>query len=225
MAWFRCGQSGGGGGGIPSQYLYSFTKVKEWVENGIGSSSWLDDTGVSALGEGGTYSAVEGEYLDCNSNSWAYIPIANSYYLFGIKFQVDSNFSPRQTDNWNGASCIIGQEIAGAHRDCAVVISKNGYFAFGYADSGIIETSVNALDGNTHEIYLAVLPSSLVVFIDGNQELNIAVSMSGNQMSQMGVFNSQRFGDTRTYGKVYKVGYWSYTEPTDNIIEASLPTL
>ena len=44
-------------------------------------------------------------------------------------------------------------------------------------------------------------------------------------MTKIGVGNCQKDAMFNTNCRVYRVGYWSYTEPTEDIIEESLPTL
>ena len=222
MTWFRCGASSGGN--VPAKYLYSFTKGKEWVESGIGANSWLDDTGTVALNEGWVYTAVPGEYLLITDRSWEWMPVTSSYFAFGIRFHVPDGFTPLQRDAWAWCNPIIGQRIDGAA--CAVVISRNGYISLGYSTAPVKEGTVSVLDGQVHDVILVVLPEMIYVVVDGNIDIKLGIELTGTQMSKIGLLNNQENAEFNTIGgKVYRAAYWAYTEPTEDIIEETLPTL
>lgn len=228
MAWIRSNKKGSGGGGeIPAKYLYSFTKEKEWVESGITASGWYDDTGTTALTEEWNYNPTVGEYVSITGSTWESFPVPNSYYMFGIRVRVDPNFVPRTSggNSWYGSSCIMGQELASVQKDCGIIVTSDGYFGLGRSNTTNEATSVYALDGNIHDIFLIVLPTKIIVMIDGNIEIERTEIMTGNDMTKIGVGNCQKDAAFNTTCRVYRVGYWSYTEPTGEIVEETVPTL
>lgn len=195
---------------------YTFTKKLLFTSDGIGSSEWLDDTGNTALVlERGIYEAVEGEYLEINGNNNAMFnfPIDSSYRLFGIKCRIDPNFTPIQTQAWWQASVVLGRELNGTQRDFAIVIDKNGYFALGWATETITASSVNALDGNIHTLFVLAEQTKITLFIDGIKEVSVNIIMNGGEMEKMAVFNNGANAGL-ALGRIYSLGYWSYVEPS-----------
>ena len=98
MTWFDCNTGGGSSG---AKWIY--TKERLFAQADIGTTAWRDDTDtVSMTVSGGTYTAVEGEYVEVNStNQGRYsFAVSGSYNLFGIKCLIDSNFSPNQANEW-----------------------------------------------------------------------------------------------------------------------------
>lgn len=226
MGYIESNRRVSSGRGIPPKYLYRFTKIREWVESGIGASSWMDTTGTVALSEGWVYTAVPGEYLLSSDRSWEWMPVTSSYFAFGIRFQLPDGFTPLQRDQWYWCNPIIGQSIDGVQRDCAVVLSRNGYISLGYSTSSVMEGTVSALDGQVHDVILVVLPKMIYVVVDGKIDIKMGIEMSGTQMTKIGLLNNQENAEFNTRGgKVYRAAYWSYVEPTNDIIEESLPTL
>jgi hypothetical protein len=222
MAYFRC-IGGNGGGGTP---LITFTPVNLFNEAGIGSASWVADTGsTSPLPlQSGTFEAVEGQKVIVNSTNRAlfYLPTDSSYYAFGIKCKIDSNFTPRNSNNWYDCSCILGQELGGTQRDCAIIIDKNGYFALGTDNSTVNSTTVYALDGNTHTLIMIVESDNIKLYIDGALEKEVTIGMAGSQMIQIGVFWNKSSDVTRVDGEIYAVGRWSENFPQTQYV---IPTL
>lgn len=223
MNYFRCIGGNGGGGGGSSQFTY--TKQKLFEPSGIGSSQWKDDTDTTALTvDGGTYTATAGEYIEINSSNQLRLsmPIAGSYYLFGIRCKVDPNFTPNNADQWYNASCVLGTELGGEQKDYAIVIDKNGYFALGWATAYITSSDVSALDGQEHELFVMALGGNIVLFIDGVQKVSVQKGMNGSEMYNMGVFWNKSGNGTRVNGEIYAVGYWQYTEPS---FDYNLPSI
>ena len=222
MALYRC-IGGSGGGGTP---LITFTPLNIFNEAGIGAASWTADTGsTSPLPmTSGTYEAVEGQKVIINSTNRAlfYLPTDSSYYAFGIKCKIDPNFTPRNSNNWYECSCILGQELGGQQRDCAIIIDKNGYFALGTATADVNSTTVYALDGNTHTLIMIVEDAAIKLYIDGSLEKTVSIGMAGGQMIQLGIFWNKASDNTRIDGEIYAVGRWSETMPPMNYV---IPTL
>lgn len=216
MTWFEC-NTGGGGGASEAKWVY--TKERLFAEAGIGASSWRDDTdSVSLYLNGGYYSAVEGEYVEVNATNQARysFAVSGSYNLFGIKCQIDSNFSPNQANEWYNASCILGTELGGQQKDFAIIIDKNGYFALGWANASITSSTVNALDGNDHTLFILPLGAEILVFIDGVLEIEQPIVMSGNEFYSLGVFWNNSGSGTRVNGKIYSIGCWNYELQTND---------
>ena len=221
MAFYRCTGSGGGGGGA----IVTFTPKLVFEESGIGSSAWRDTGDTTSMGvQSGTYTATAGEKITVNSsnNLCMYMPIDNSYFLFGIRCKIDPNYSPKQSNNWYDCSCILGQELGGQQRDCAIIIDRNGYFALGTGNSDVNSTNVSALDGQEHELMMLVEADNIQLYIDGVLQKKVTIAMSGNQMIQMGVFWNKSSTNTRVDGEIYAVGYWQAVYPTQ---QYSLPIL
>lgn len=219
MTWFNCDI--GGGGGTPK---YTITQKRLFAASGIGASSWRDDTdSVSMTINGGTYSAVEGVKVISDSTNQLRMSFAcdNSYNIFGIKCKVDQNFTPNNTDQWYNASCLLGTELGGEQRDYAIIIDKNGYFALGWANSSISSSTISALDGLEHELFMVAFDAEIKLFIDGVEEVSVSKVMGGNNMTSMGVFWNNSSNTTRVNGEIYAVGYWGYSAP---YIELDLPT-
>lgn len=211
--------SGGGGASV------TFTPVKVFDETGIGASSWTDTDGLTTMTvDGGTYTATAGEKIVVNATNQLRMsfPIDSSYYMFGIRCKVDSSFSPIQSNNWYDCSCILGQELGGEQKDYAIVIDRNGYFALGWANSTITSTTISALDGNEHELFVVAESAKIRLFIDGNEEVVVDKIMNGGNMTNIGVFWNRSGGNTRVNGEIYAVGYWIEVEPTITYV---LPTL
>lgn len=195
---------------------YTFTEKLIFAQDGIGASEWRDTTDTTSLTvRYGTYTAVEGEkvVVDATNTLRMAFPADDAYYLFGIKCKIDSNFSPRQTDWWYTASCILGTELGGEQKDYAIIIDKNGYFALGWATSSITSSSVSALDGQVHELLILATQEKILLFIDGNKEVEVFKVMNGSIMTQLGVFWNNGDNNTLVNGEIYSIGCWSYTEP------------
>lgn len=199
---------GGGGGGS-----VSFTEVKKFEEEDIGASEWTSTDGQTTMTvNGGTYTAVAGEYVEVNSTNQLRMsfPIPGSFYGFGIKCSIDSNFTPVNTNNWYSASTILAQELGGEQADFGLIIDKNGKFAIGYANASIYSTDVTANDGQVHSLFIVPFGMDQIrLFIDGVEKATITSGMKGTQMSQMGVFWNKDNPGTRVNGKIYAVGSYS----------------
>ena len=220
MAYFRCTGEGGGG----ASPVITFTPKKFFDESGIGSSGWVSTDGETNMSIQGTFSSVVGEKVVSNSTNELrmYFPITGSYYLFGIRCKINPNFTPKNTNNWYECSCIIGQELGGTQKDCAVVIDKNGYFALGTDTATVNSTTVNALDGNEHTIFMLVNAGDISLYIDGVLEKQVSITMNGGEMNNLGVFFNVADGWTRTDGEIYSVGYWEENMP---ILTYQFPTI
>ncbi len=220
MAYFRCTGEGGGGGTSPS---ITFTPKTFFDESGIGSSGWVATDGSTNMNYQGNFSGTAGEKVVSNStnNLKMYFPITGSYFLFGIHCKIDPNFTPNNNNDWYACSCVLGQELSGTQRDCAVIIDKNGYFALGTSTATIDSTSVYALDGNDHTLFMLVEADKISLYIDGALEKSVNIVMGGGEMNNMGVlFNGDAY--TRTDGEVYSVGYWEESIPQ---LPIQLPTI
>lgn len=199
---------GGGGGGV-----VSVSPIKGFYESGIQSTKWrsTDDT-VDLARISGTYEAVAGQYVEINATNQCLLRINNllgSYYMFGIKCQIDPDFTPVNTDNWYQASCVLGQELDSQQRDFGIVIDKNGYFAIGWGTANITSSEVYALDGRVRTLFLVVDDVGIRLFIDGDLVLTVATTMSGQQLWALGIFYNGAGGNTRVNGKIYRCGYFS----------------
>lgn len=213
----------GGGGRI------TFYPVFLYDETGIGASNWQStvpdqNTGRINLGRDGTYSAVEGEYVESNSTNLLRFrqDMKGSYYLMGIKCSVDSNFTPQNKNYWYQCSCILGQELGGTQRDYAIIIDKDGYFALGWDNATITSSTVPACDGDVHELFVLATGEKIALFIDGNKEIEIPIEMHGDQFWRAGVFYNSDSANTRVDGKIYAFGIWTPVYSVDGI---TLPTL
>lgn len=220
MAYFRCTGAGGGGSAI-----VTFTPKLIFNESGIGSSAWRDTGDTTSMGVGvGTYTATAGEKVVVNSsnNLGLYMPIDGSYYLFGIRCKIDPNYTPKQSNNWYDCSCVLGQELGGTQRDFAIIIDKNGFFALGTDTATINSTTINALDGQEHELMMLAEGDNIKLYIDGVLEKQVSISMAGGSMIQLGVFWNKSNINTRVDGEIYAVGYWQGVYPSN---QYSLPAL
>lgn len=216
MTWFEC-NTGGGGGSSGANWIY--TKERLFAQADIGTTAWRDDTdSVSLYLNSGSYSAVEGEYVELTSANQARysFAVSGSYNLFGIKCQIDSNFSPNNADVWYNASCILDCELGGQQKDFAIIIDKNGYFALGWANASITSSTVSALDGNDHELMILPLDGKIIVFIDGVAEIEQPIIMSGGEFYNIGVMWNNSSSNTRVNGKIYSVGCWNYDLQTND---------
>ena len=222
---------------VPMIGIYTFDPVLIFDESGIGASTWTATDGQTTMTiNQGNYAngAVVGEYVNTDetltNNLCMSFPVQGSAYAFGIKVQIDPNFTPMDTNNWYDASCVLGQELGGEQRDFAVIIDKNGYFALGWDHSTIVSTTISALDGEIHTIFIIGEVTEKVyqvhLFIDGVERAN---GLRQNQtywsnMNTMGVMwnKASSYSHRRVNGKVYSVGYWSENAPRTEYI---LPTL
>ena len=223
MGFFRSVKKVSGGGSGNAQWVY--TKERYFATADIGTSAWRDDTdSVSLTVNGGTYSAVEGEYVESISTNQARFnfAVSGSYNLFGIKCLIDQLFTPNNADQWYNASCILGTELGGQQKDFAIIIDKNGYFALGWANASITSSTVNALDGNVHELMILPLGEKILLFIDGVVEIEQPIIMSGNEFTSMGVLWNNSGSGTRVNAQIYSIGCWNYELQTSDY---TLPTL
>lgn len=224
MAFFLCQYGNSGGGGGTPQITFMAENLFE--ESGIGSSSWASSVGsVATLPlQSGTYQAVEGEKVIVNSTNQAlfYLATDSSYKAFGIRCKIDPNFTPRNSNNWYECSCILGQELGGQQRDCAIIIDKNGYFALGTETATVNSTTVSALDGQEHTLIMIVESGSIKLYIDGTLEKEVSIAMSGNQMGSIGVFWNKSASNTRVDGEIYAVGKWTEVIPQMQYVLPSL---
>lgn len=203
----------------------TFYPVFLYDETGIGTSNWqstVPDQSHNRLtmGRDGTWSSVEGQYVESNSTNQLRLrqDMKGSYYLFGIKCSVDSNFTPRDSNYWYQCSCIMGQELGGTQRDFAVIIDKNGYFALGWDNATITSTTIPACDGQIHEIFLLATGEKITLIIDGNIEAEISIQMYGDSFWRLGIFYNSDSANTRVDGKIYAVGCWTPVYPSNGII-------
>lgn len=218
MAYFRCVGGSGGGGGISS---VDVGPIRGFYEDGIQATKWRDIYDRYDMAKiSGTFSASVGEYVEVNASNALLMRFdtIGSYYMFGIKCRVDPAFSPVQTNNWYQASCIIGQELGGQQRDFGIIIDKNGYFALGWANSSITSSSVNALDGEDHALFVIADETSIHLFIDGVEEVVETITMTGTHEYYLGVFYNADNGNTRVNGKIYRVGYFSPVKINGNYV-------
>lgn len=123
--------------------------------------------------------------------------------------KVNSNFTPRNINNWYECSCIVGCELGGTQQDFAIIIDKNGYFAIGYDNSTISSTTIRANDGNYHHLVLIVSNSKLMLYIDKVKAKEISFSMSGNIPSTYGIFWNNDNANTKVYGELKTFRYYS----------------
>ena len=207
--------------------------TREFTCNGLSSTAWTATDGTTTLTkDAGTFEAAtledeHGTYLLCSSTNTAYysFPVTNSYGIFGIACAIDSSFTPVNTNDWYNCSCILGQELGGStQKDFGILIDKNGYFAMGSYTSSVLSSTVSALDGNLHELFIVVDLTQVRLFIDGTLAVTYATAISGNNINNLGVmWNKANNSNTKVYGKVYAVGAWTRSEP---ITDASqLPIL
>lgn len=187
--------------------------IRGFYESGIQATRWRSTDDTTDLAKiSGTYTAVEGEYIEINATNTLLMAINNvqgSYYMFGIKFWVDPNFTPNNSNNWYQCSCIIGQELGGTQRDFACIIDKDGYFALGWSTGSITSSTISALDGEIHTVFILADDTSIRLFIDGNEEVVETITMRDQQMWSVGIFYNRDNGNTRIDGKVYRCGYFS----------------
>lgn len=205
----------------------TFTPVLIFDEQGIGASSWLATNGTTSLTvNNGNYAtgAVVGQYVEASSSNALRFcfPTNTSYRCFGIKCSIDSNFTPRDFTNWYQCSCVLGQELGGEQRDCAIIIDKNGYFALGWATASITSSSVYALDGQPHTLLLLPETGTIKLYIDGVLAVSVNKTMTNNNMDSIGVFWNRTDAVSGVYGKIYSIGCWDYTYPP---FDYEMPTL
>lgn len=222
---------------VPMIGQYTFTPVLIFDKSGIGASSWVATDGQTTMTiNQGNYSngAVVGEYVNTDetltNNLCMSFPIPGSSYAFGIKVQIDPEFTPMNTNNWYDASCVLGQELGGEQRDFGIVIDKNGYFALGWENSTIVSTSIYALDGQVHTLFIIGEVTEKLygihLFIDGIEQAS-GLKANNNYWSNMNTLGvmwnkASAHSHIRVNGKVYAVGCWSENTPQ---VEYQLPTL
>lgn len=199
---------------VPPTYSVTFTPVVLFQSSGIGAESWSSSSQQDTIiVNGGTYTPTVGEYVTVDSTNQLRMSFStdSSYYAFGIKCKVNSNFTPVATNNWYQASCILGQELPDAQRDYGIIIDRNGYFALGWAANTITSSTVSALDNKVHELFMLATNTQIKLIIDGNEEVSVDRIMAGNNMSYIGIFWNKDNQNTRVNGEIYSVGRWSYT--------------
>lgn len=221
MAFFRCI---GGGSGSGSDV--TFTPGVIFDETGISSTGWTATDGATAMEiSGGTYNPTAGQYVqtDASHQTELKFAIPGSYYMFGVRFEVDPTFTPKNTGAWYDASCIIGQELGGEQKDFGIIINKDGYISLGWANSSITPTAISALDGQIHECFVVAEETKIKLFVDGVMAVSETKIMQQNEMTKLGVFyNASSYYNSHVYGKIYAVGYWTENMPQINYILPSL---
>lgn len=221
IGYTRTAGTGGGGGGS----AITFSPITVFQSSGISSSGWTATDGTTNITvNAGTFSASAGEYVEVTGSNTLRMSfsIPGSYYAFGIKCRVDPSFTPANTNNWYQASTLLSQELANEQKDFGAIIDKNGYFALGWANSTITSSSVSALDGNDHEVFVMAFDASIKLLVDGVEVVSVTKTMNGGEMSNLGVMWNKDNPNTRVNGRVYSVGCWSYTIPA---AVYDLPTL
>lgn len=207
----------GGGGGGP----VDVSPIKGFFESGINANNWRStDDSTDITRQSGTYTPTVGQYVEVNATNACLLRfnVIGSYYMFGIKCQIDPNFTPVNTNNWYQASCLLGQEIGGQQRDFGIIIDKNGFFALGWANSNITSSTISALDGEIHTLFVIADDTSIHLFIDGNEEITETITMSGTQFWSVGVMYNGDNANTRVNGKIYRVGYFSAVKVNGNYV-------
>lgn len=208
-----------GGGSVSS---VDVEPIRGFYEDGIQATKWRntsDQYDISKIS--GTFTSSVGEYVEVNSSNALLMAfdIQGSYFMFGIKCRVDPNFTPVNTNNWYQASCVLGQELGGTQRDFGIVIDKNGYFALGWENSTITSTSVSALDGEDHVLFvIGDRAGSIHLFVDGVEEVVENITWTSGHMWSCGVFYNRDNGNTRVNGKIYRVGYFSPVKINGNYV-------
>lgn len=201
--------------------VVDISPIRGFVESGIQASKWRSsDDREDMYKMSGTYTAVEGQYVEVNSTNTLMLRfgVQGSFYMFGIKCWIDPNFVPVNTNNWYQASCILGQELGGQQRDFGIIIDKDGYFALGWENSSITSSDISALDDEVHTLFVIADTAGIHLFIDGNEEVYEAIAMTGDHMWACGVFNNGGGGGTRVDGKIYKCGYFSAVKVNGNYV-------
>lgn len=188
----------------------------------ITPDGWVATNGTPLKLFGGTYQ-TDGKCLVCNGSRLAIQRADSSYMLWGIKCSVNSDFVPSNDSRWWMASCIMGQELSGTQRDYGCVVTKDGYFGLGWSTQNITPSSVYALDGKVHEIFMFATDSYIALIIDGQVECLEFIKMSSGQMSQVGIFWNSSNNNSITKGRVYSIGCWNYN--IDGIKFSGIPAL
>lgn len=208
----------GGGSGIS----VNPTPVRVFRNEDITPAGWVASDGTELGKYGGTYQ-TDGKCLVCNGSKQAVDLSNSSYRLWGIRCSVNSDFTPYNDTRWWMASCIMGQELSGQQRDYGCVISNDGYFALGWGLQNITKSSVYALDGKVHDIFIFATQTRVVLVIDGKVEACETLVMSGSQINRMGIFWNASNNNSVVKGRVYSIGCWDYD--IDDTQYANFPIL
>lgn len=200
---------GGGGEGGDSGIPLNPTPEVIFRNDGITPTGWVATDGTPLTFYGGTYQ-FDDDCLVCNGSKQAILRPNSSYMVWGIKCSVNSDFVPSSDSRWWMASCVIGQELSGTQCDYGCVVTKDGYFGLGWSTQNITPSSVYALDGNIHEIFMLATETYIALIIDGQVECMEFIRMSAGQMGQVGIFWNSANNNSIIKGRVYSIGCWNY---------------
>ena len=173
------------------------------------------NTGTGTLDEDGAL--VLNGSTNYKINNWD----RGSYASYEVYVAIDQNFTPRNSQKWYECSCVLGCELNNVQKDMGIIISSDGYFAFGYDDSGMWKSDVRANDGNYHKLRLDYTPNNIVFYIDDVQKANVDYVAIGDDISYIGVGWNAKSANTNIKGKIKSVRIDKLTSSTAGVITGS----
>ena len=204
-----------------TQMLLYFDGVNNTLSGHDSTSKiWYDISGVSgknaifsqmyATKTSGTINWNE-DSLRLDGNTYYTVPTPQSDFFGTVEVvvEIDEDFSPIQTYNWYECSTIFGCELWNTQKDWAIIIDRNGYFAFGYSTSTVFSSSVKANDGVKHTISYTYGKSQLIFKVDGEEIGSVNYTPNGNSITQFGIGWNNASANTRIKGNIYDIKFYS----------------
>ena len=185
------------------------------------SKIWYDVSGVSGKNAviqttnefrkviGNTIWEEDSLRLDGNTYYNLSTPRNDFYGTVEVEVEIDSDFTPQNSNNWYECSTIFGCELSGTQKDWAIIIDKSGYFAFGYSTNTIYSSSVKANDGNRHTVSYTILTSQLIFKVDGEVIGTVNYTNSGTAISTYGLGWNNSSGNSKIKGNIYDLKFYT----------------
>ena len=133
--------------------------------------------------------------------------------------KVNSNFSPRNSQNWFECSCIMGCELAQQQQDFGIVIDSSGYVAIGYGMTDISSTTTKINDGNFHHLVITTSNSDLKLYVDGELAKTVTFQMTGSIPTNYGIFWNKSSNTTSVAGEVQLFRYYTTALTSSEVLK------
>jgi len=198
------------GGGKPT---IPFDTYSQFTEQGLTGSAWTSDDGTKSVTlAAGTWAVENGKFI-ANGSTRLTVACPSSSIMFGLRFSVDSSFTPASSSQWYNQSCLMGGELAGAQRDCGITIVKYNnqlYPCIGYGESSYARSPVPIQPDTEYDIFLLWHSSIYSLYLDGTRVTNVTYGATGTNMTKLGVFwNAGGTGST-VKGTISAIGVYTF---------------
>lgn len=199
-----------GGGKAPT---IPFNTYSQFNEQGLTGSAWTSDDGTKSVTLAAGTWTVEGGKFIANGSTRLTVTCPSSNIMFGLRFSVDSSFTPTSSSQWYNQSCLMGGEMSGTQRDCGITLVKyNGelYPCIGYSESSYTRANVPIQPDTEYDIFLLWHASVYSLYLDGTRIANVTYSPTNAHMTKLGVFWNGATSNTTVKGTISAIGVYTF---------------